>query len=155
MKNIVNELVPQIETQLNQKLSKQKETVVSIILAWNDDHTAIQFWFESEWNDFSNPYGAPNLIISCSTFAKLIDAIATGKLKEIETDFNEEKVDFQNFGNLLMFSDPIKNKLASEVIDLANYSLIAITKQMCKRKNLTPSKSLLSFKITNLGCYVS
>ncbi|WP_445458193.1 hypothetical protein [Flavobacterium sp. HNIBRBA15423] len=151
MKDNNRQLVTEIEGLLKQELDKQTQTIVSVILGWNPDFTEIRFWFESNWNDYSNPYyETPAFIFPCLTFATLIDDIAIGKVTEIEYDFNDEAVSFKNFGNLLNFNDFAKNELALKAINLAKASLIEITKQLGKQQNLLQQEQLVSFKVADI-----
>jgi len=151
MKDNNRQLVTEIEGMLKQELDKQTQTIVSVILGWNPDFTEIRFWFESNWNDYSCPYyETPAFIFPCLTFATLIDDIATGKVTELEYDFNDEAVSFKNFGNLLNFNDFAKNELILKAINLAKASLIDITEQLGKQQNLLQQEQLLSFKVADI-----
>ena len=150
MNKIVQDLREKIEKLLIEKMEEREEKLVSIIFEWDHDYTKINVYFESEWNDYSNPYGDADIVLEYTYFAQLIDDIANGKIEDIDLE-GLDTLEFKEFGNRMIFLDDSKDNLQRKVLQMSKNTLVELTKEICERKKLPLNENLLSFKVNAIN----
>ena len=149
--NYIESITKKIEDAIQQALQNHEEVVNSIILGWSYDRTKIHIWFESKWESYSYcDSDKSNITLDESCFAETVDKIATDS--EFADQINTLAVTnhYQDFGNIITFTDKNKQTAYSKARNLFIETLILVTQNICRRRKISNINDFVCFKVEEL-----